>query len=335
MTLGVAVLGAGRFGGRYLDVVKATRGAEMKVLAEPREEQVAPLEAAHPDVELVPDYRQALERDDVDVVVAALPHWLHRQAAIDAALAGKHILMEKPLAPTVAECDEMLAAAREHGVKLMTAHMQRFMPVVKRMKEIVDSRRLGDLVTVHDVWHKSYEPDRLPAWLLDRARGGGLDLLNGVHMIDRLLWLVGPDLETVSAQRGAFIRPELPCDDTIQCFLRWGSGRVATLSLIGWRTGLTAYGADCFFTRGQARLRIVYENVPGRETGVWIGRDEQWIREDIERRSELHDQFQAFVDALERGDGDTPVPQAHGRRVIEVLEALGRSAAAGREVRVG
>ena len=96
MSFGVAVLGTGRIGGRYIDVVKQTPGAEVKVVAEPREDVAASWQDRHPDVNFVADYRDALERDDVDVIVGTLPHWLHYQAALDAAAAGKHIYMEKP-----------------------------------------------------------------------------------------------------------------------------------------------------------------------------------------------------------------------------------------------
>ena len=158
MAFGVAVLGTGRIGGSYIGVVEKAPGAEIKVVAEPGEEAAATWRERHPGVDFVADYREVLERADVQVVIGALPHWLHYQAALDAAAAGKHIYMEKPLAVWAWQAEEMLAAARRSGVKLMTAHTQRYYPAVKAMKEIADRGELGSVIMAYDVWHKAYGP---------------------------------------------------------------------------------------------------------------------------------------------------------------------------------
>ena len=121
-------LGTGR---RQLHPSRNTPGAEIKVVAEPRDSPLS-WQDRHADVDFVADYRDALERDDVDVIIGTLPHWLHHQAALDAAAAGKHIYMEKPTAVWASQAEEMLDAARENGVKLMTAHTQRYYPAVGR-----------------------------------------------------------------------------------------------------------------------------------------------------------------------------------------------------------
>ena len=105
--VGVAVLGTGRIGGSYIDVVNQTPGAVLKVVAEQRAEAAAPWEDKYPDVEFVSDYKAVLERDDVDIVIGTLPHWLHYEAGLDAAEAGKNVFMEKPLALTSLEGREV------------------------------------------------------------------------------------------------------------------------------------------------------------------------------------------------------------------------------------
>ncbi len=336
-TLGVAVLGTGRIGGSYIDVVKQTKGAAIRAVAEPREEQVAPLKMKHKDVEFVADYKEVLARKDVDIVIGTLPHWLHKQAAIDAARAGKHIYIEKPLAVTLAECDEMLAAAKKAGVKLMTAHTQRYYPAVARAKEIIDSGDLGGLVMIYDYWHKPYQPETRPKWMLDRKLGGGMGQMDGTHQIDRTLWIGGNDVYSVSAKVGAITHPELPCDDTAMVFLRFKSGLAASLARIAWDKGATEYGADYFLTKGMIRMRIAYGRGPTQKTGVWVGDTPQgdWKEVPVKTNNSLLDEFQAFVDAIARGDADTPVPQMHGRNVMEVLEAAEKSSELGREVIIG
>jgi predicted dehydrogenase len=333
-TIGVAVLGTGRIGGSYIDVIKQVKGAKVLMVAEPREEQVAPLKNKHPEVSFVADYKEALASKDIDVIVGTLPHWLHKQAAIDAARAGKHIYMEKPLAVTLAECDEMLAAARKAGVKLMTAHTQRYYPAVAKARALIDSGELGQLVMVYDYWHKPYQPESRPKWMLDRKLGGGMGQMDGTHQIDRTLWIAGSDVYSVSAKVGAITHPELPCDDTAMVFLRFKSGRAATLARIAWDKGATEYGADYFLTKGMVRMRIAYGSGPDQKSGVWVGDSPngRWREVAVESNNSLLDEFQAFTDSIIRGDADTPVPQMHGRNVMEVLEASEKSQETGNEV---
>lgn len=337
MAFGVAVLGTGRIGGSYIDVVKKTPGADIKVVAEPGEDAAARWRSRHPDVDFVADYRETLGRDDVDVVIGTLPHWLHYQAALDAAAAGKHVFMEKPLAAWAWQAAEMLAAAGEHGVKLMTAHTQRYFPAVKAMKGVVDRGDLGSVIMVYDMWHKPYVPYNRPEWMLDRERGGGMGQMDGTHQIDRLLWILGNDVANVSARQGQFTfpkseHPAIDCDDTGMYFIRWKSGVVAAVSRIAWERGATEYGGDWFFTRGMARFRLPYGG--GDPPALFIAdtADGTWRREPVPVRDSLVDEFTGFIESLERGDADTPIPQVHGLNVLKVLEATEASARTGREV---
>ncbi len=337
MSFGVAVLGTGRIGGNYINVVKNTPGAEIKVVAEPREDVAASWQDRHPDVVFVADYHDALERDDVDVIIGTLPHWLHHQAALDAAAAGKHIYMEKPTAVWASQAEEMLDAARENGVKLMTAHTQRYYPAVRAMKGVVDSGDLGSVLMAYDVWHKPYGPYNRPEWMLDRERGGGMGQMDGTHQIDRLLWIIGYDVATVSAQQGQFTHPnsehpKIQADDTGMYFIRWKSGIVACVSRIAWDRGATEYGGDWFFTNGMARFRLPYGG--GDAPALYIANTSggTWRKEEVLQRDSLLDEFSEFIQSLERGDDDTPIPQVHGLNVLKVLEATEESARTGREV---
>lgn len=264
-------------------------------------------------------------------VVIALPHWLHAQAAIDAAEAGKHILIEKPMATSVEECDAMLAAARANGVKLMIGHTQHVSPAMRAVKQALVEGRIGRLIMGIDQWNKPYHPEARPAWMLDRARGGGMQLMDGVHMIDRVLWHVDSRPVAVKAMMRAATHPNYPCDDTSQAFLEFENGVVVTLNRIAYRTGVVLYGGDYFGTEGQLKYREPY----GRqgERGVWIGRDERWEAVPLPETNGLVTQFEGFVEAVTH-ERPVPVPGEFGRLVMAVSEAMERSAASGREVRL-
>ncbi len=342
MTLGVAILGTGRIGGRYIDWVAKAPNAEVKVVAEANAEAAAKWQDTHNDLDWVADYKVALERDDVQVVVITLPHWLHKQAAVDAANAGKHIYVEKPMAVWPSEGREMLAAARDNGVKLMTAHTQRYQRPVKAMKQIVESKRFGELIMAYDYWHKPYDPYIRPTWMLDRELGGGMGQMDGTHEIDRMIHLIGSDIDTVSAKVGQITHPQsahpdIKADDTAMCFIRWKSGAVATISRIAWEKGSTEYGTDIAFTEGMARLRIAYGQHPSQKTAIWVAdtHDGTWREEPVDDTSPFEEEVAEFMAAIERGDEDTPIPQEHGLRVLEVLEATEESSRTGREVVLG
>ena len=275
------------------------------------------------------DYRDALKRDDVDVVVICLPHWMHAESVIAAAEAGKHILVEKPLADTVEECDRIIEAAVRNNVTLMPAHTQRYYPVVKKTKEILDSGELGDPIMAVDMWYKPLNPDSRPKWMLDRQTGGGMALMDGVHMIDRMLWLFGPDVHSIKAMVGNPVYPEIPADDTSMGLIRWSNGLTVTVSRIAYRTGVTKYGTDIFCTEGQIKFRIAY----GRHgtTGVWLGRDEAYTEIDVPQFNSLEQQFKEFVEAVNAG-AEPPITATHGKQVIEIMEGMDQSSETGREV---
>ena len=163
--IGVAVLGLGRIGPAHARAVSEAAGARLVAIADVDEQKRTATLAEHPGVDGVADYRDALARADVQAVLIALPHWLHAQAAIDAANAGKHILIEKPMATSVEECDAMLAAARANDVQIMIGHTQHVSPVGMAVKAALAEGRIGDL----DHGHRPVEQAVQPG---ERARPG-------------------------------------------------------------------------------------------------------------------------------------------------------------------
>ncbi|MCH8224223.1 MAG: hypothetical protein IH868_12545 [Chloroflexi bacterium] len=162
--------------------------------------------------------------------------------------------------------------------------------------------------------------------MLDQKMGGGMGYMDCTHLIDRLIWMLGPDISSVSGITRNFTHPEVDADDTGMHFLRWKSGRVAMISRMAYRTGVTETGGDYYFTNGQARTR------QGIENGVWIGRDEKWAEVPIPTTDSLLDEFRDFMAAVQRGDSDTPIPMEHGRHVMQIFEAIEQSHKTGREV---
>ena len=144
------------------------------------------------------DWRELAKDPQVDIVDVCLPTDLHAPLSIAALEAGKHVLCEKPMALTTADCERMIEAAEKHGRVLMIGQVLRFFPAYCYLEEIVRSRRYGDIQSATFV-RRCGVPD-WSRWLPDESRSGGavIDLL--IHDIDQALWLFGmPD--RVAAKR--------------------------------------------------------------------------------------------------------------------------------------
>lgn len=146
------------------------------------------------------DYRALLERPDVEAVDICLPHHLHAEVALAALAAGKHVLVEKPMACSLDEGRAMVAAAERRGATLMVAQCQRYMPSYRGVRRLVSTGALGALRAVRfDSMQNA--PAFLPPdhWLFDgRLAGGGIVISVSVHRIDLVRYLVG-DVARVSA----------------------------------------------------------------------------------------------------------------------------------------
>jgi len=169
--------------GRLQDRLELVAAADV---VEERARSVAGLFAG---ARAVTDYRDIL--DDVDAVLIALPHHLHHPVTLDCLEAGRHVLLEKPMANSERECLDLIAAREKAGTVLMIAYCMRFHPLVTRMKELLDEKAYGDVFQV-SIWTEQltrYPPDH---WASRAANlGGGQLFSHGCHYIDILLWYLG------------------------------------------------------------------------------------------------------------------------------------------------
>ena len=150
-----------------------------------------------PKVAIVRDYRELLARADIDAVEILLPHDLHMPVTIDAARAGKHVLVEKVMARNIDECDRMIEACEEAGITLTVAHDRRYHPDWMAFKRVVDSGILGEIY----YWKLEHNQDvALPPghWIRSRdALGGGAIISCLTHQLDALRWFAG-EVESVT-----------------------------------------------------------------------------------------------------------------------------------------
>jgi len=150
------------------------------------------------------DFRELVQRPDVDMVCIGVPNHLHRDVVVAAAEAGKHVVCEKPLATTLAEADEMIAACQSAGVKLMYAEELCFAPKYVRAKQLADEGALGDVYLAKQA-EQHFGPHS--DWFWDPERSGGGVLMDmGCHGIEFVRWVLGkPAVRSVTAELGTYV----------------------------------------------------------------------------------------------------------------------------------
>jgi len=173
------------------------------------------------------------ELNELDAVYVATPNPFHAEHAITALEHGKHVMVEKPMALTLEDCDQMIAAAEKNRVKLMVAHTRSFNPPIRKIREIITSGRLGQVIQITTL---RYSPwllrPRLPPEL-DTALGGGVCYRQAPHQVDIARLLGGGMVRSVRAAAGRW-DPENPTEGNYIAFLEFENGAAATLVYDGY-----------------------------------------------------------------------------------------------------
>jgi predicted dehydrogenase len=202
--------------------------------------------AARFGVENIDDVGELLRRDDVDMVYVATPPFLHHAQAMGALEAGKHVIVEKPLAMTVGQADELIAAAR-HRDRLLAANlMQRYNPLFDAVSRLVQTRVLGEVL--HGTFENYASDENLPAehWFWDRGKSGGIFVEHGVHFFDLFAgWLGRGRVE--AAQVG--VRPGTAIEEHVHSTVRYGDA-----ALVNFYHGFHQAGR-----MDRQELRLVFE----------------------------------------------------------------------------
>jgi predicted dehydrogenase len=236
------VIGLGWFGEIHADTLADMAGIELTALSTRRPERLNELADKYDVAGRYTDYQELLADRSVDAVSITTHIHDHRDLAIDALRAGKHVLLEKPMAPTVEDCDRIIQAARESDGLLMAGHICRFDPRVALAKQAIDEGRLGRILSMHARRN------------LSRAIGeANLDKISalmgdGIHDADLMLWFTGAAPVSVYAQEvhpGACKYP-----DCAWAMMRLDSGAVGVVESIWHLPNSTPFAID-------ARMEII------------------------------------------------------------------------------
>ena len=224
MAIGIGIVGTGKHGQRYLRHVKEVPGLSLTALCR-RDRAAGERQAREHGCRFHPEPEGLLADPEVDAVILVTPPTLNARVATAAARAGKALLIEKPLATTLAECRAVRDAVAAHGVTAMVAHTLRFNAVVRAL-----ARALPEIGPLHAaVITQRFEPSTLP-WLDRQSEaGGGIILHTGVHSFDLLRHLTGREAVRVVARSGRVVTRET--EDNFTAVVEMEGGNL--LALVG------------------------------------------------------------------------------------------------------
>jgi len=188
---------------------------------------------------LYTDYHDLLKYpDSLDAVIISLPNFLHRESVEVALEAGLNVFVEKPLAPTVEECERIVKCVEKSGRKLMVGHSMRFLDAVERMKDQVADGHIGSLetITAEEILNGPFShgavPSPIPEWWFNpETTGGGVLLDLGYHMIDLFRFFAG-DADVISSCLDH--KMNLPMEDAAILLLRSKSSNTKGIINVGW-----------------------------------------------------------------------------------------------------
>jgi len=283
------------------------------------------------------DYQEMLKRPDIDVVSICTPSGNHADLGVEAARAGKHVIIEKPLDITLEKADELIKACQTNNVKLGSIFQRRYSDGVAALKSLLEQGKLGKLI-FGGCYIKLYRSQEYydsgawrGTWELD---GGGVLMNQGIHYIDMLQFLAGPVAE-VQGHCGTFGHEGLAVEDTAAAAVKFQSGALGVIEGTTCAFPGLVSRVDIYGTEGSAvienevltsvQLKSGYEYKAG-SSAEKAGVSSPDISFECHRR-----QFQEIVTAI-RNDGEFPIDGTEGRKALEVILAIYKSAFTGKKV---
>jgi predicted dehydrogenase len=340
MTLNVAVVGAGLIGHRHAAAVDAAAGVLLSAIVDPGD--VGATVASRHKVAHLSSLAALFEARPPDGVILATPNQLHLDHTLQCIDAGVPALIEKPLASSLAEAEEIVAAGKAAGIPLLTGHHRRHNPLVAAAKSIVEDGQLGTITAAHgSAW--LCKPDDYFDVEWRRKKGAGPVYINLIHDIDMLRHLCGEIVSVHAMESNASRGNEV--EDSAAILLRFESGALGTVNISDsiaapWSWELTAQENPMYPVTDQSCYLIggTHGSLSLPDLTVWShpGKPSWW--EPIDRRQIAFESADPLIRQVEqfaaviRGEAPPLVSAEDGLKNQQIIEAVKTSAATGSTV---
>lgn len=323
MTVRIGLIGCGTVARRFHLPAFRAAGADVVAFSSRSPASAEAAASEWGSGKVIGDWRELLSIDEIDAIDVCTPNASHAELAIAAARAGKHVLVEKPIATTLDEADAMISAARSANTILMTAHNVRYAPPFVAVAQEIESGSLGEIAAVRaafghagpQVWAPNAE------WFLDRTLSGGGALMDlGVHVADLLRALLSDEV----AEVGAMLSGSNDVEEAAQVIMRFEGGAIASMHISWVATPAPDHQLTILGSNGTIHLDSATPPVFRSATGE---------AHELEMKGEPDNPYRAFVSAVESGS-EAPVTGEDGRAALAIVLAAYRAAEERRMVAV-
>lgn len=249
----IAIVGAGIIGKSHSEAILKNSECELVAVCDVDEAKAKEIAEIH-NAKCYTDYKKMAEEVKMDAVILNLPHFLHCEVTVYFLEKGINVLVEKPMANTTKECDEMIEASKKSGAKLAVGHVQRYYSAVREIKKIIESEKYGKLCMITEVRNVNYVTEKRPKWFLKKAlAGGGIAMNYGAHSLDRIFYATGLRVEEVHAVTSNPVSDD-DIDVDVQMLLKLTGGASAVLTYCGNRVP-GEYETSYYFTDGAVKIK--------------------------------------------------------------------------------
>lgn len=340
-----ALIGCGRISPNHVMAAKNNNleiVAVCDVVKGNAEDKILKFDLDAKKVRVYTDYKELLEREKPELVAIATESGKHAAIALDCINAGCHVIIEKPIALSIADADAIIKAGKEKGVLVCANHQNRFNKSIQEIRKAIEKNRFGKLLygTAHIRWARNHEYYDRAAWRGTWEQDGGALMNQCIHDIDLLRWMMGDEIDTVYGMTDRLIHPYIEAEDLGLAVVKFKNGSYGTIEGTtnvypkNLEETLYIFGEKGTVKAGGEAVNIIEEW----KFSDYFGDEEKVKKECSENPPNVYGfghtkLYKNVINAIE-GKEELVVDGEAGKRALELVLAIYKSAAEGRPIKL-
>ncbi|UOQ43893.1 Gfo/Idh/MocA family oxidoreductase [Halobacillus salinarum] len=317
MVYSVVIVGAGIIAEEHMRSLLEVPEVEVTAVADINEEKVEAMRTRYAVTGYL-DYKEMVKKEMPDIAIITLPHFLHKEAAVFCACQGVHLLLEKPMAVSTSDCQEIIDASTQ--VHVLVGHIQHYFAENIKAKALIKSGQLGRLIMVNETRFMNYFVSERPSWFLEKEKSGGGVVMNlGAHSIDKIQWMLDTNFSSVISKL-SYESEQLGIQSNVEgsssIWLKTKEGLPVTISISGYH-GPPTQITEFVFTNGILKVEL--------GKGVWISQYDNFEQIPVpDHPSPFVLQFYELLNAVTKKE-ELENSGLYGQSIVKVIEAVYQS----------